>query len=211
MRVALRSLHHGIGQTPIPPGFKAAPTCASYLANELAGVQANFTQFQNGAQSPSILLIYPGMTGPADAAQQVFGLASAYCQDARQQAQEMLAPTPSDCGDNGVAAANAAYAQWLAFYNSLPASVWSVQNAANVLMQAAPTGSLTQATIPEVQQSSPVTQTTALNTPQTTASPSAVSSTGNWYDWFSQSMISPIPNWALVAAGVVGAYFLVKE
>jgi hypothetical protein len=42
---------------------------------------------------------------------------------------------------------------------------------------------------------------------------STISSTGSssWYDWFTESsVISPIPNWALVAAGAVGLYFVMR-
>lgn len=72
---------------------------------------------------------FPGglfATSPDEAANDVYALADNYCTNiAGPTAAMQGVSAPADCGDGGQAAAAAAYPQWLAYYDSLPADFWS--------------------------------------------------------------------------------------
>lgn len=113
-------MRRGMGQT--------TQGCAQYLASVLASYQAiqqdGLLTGTPGGLSLAEVNIQPGMS-PTDAADQVYSIANGFCQRAGFAAQVQTGLTlPSDCSDGGEAAAAAAYPQWLAFYNSLPAGVW---------------------------------------------------------------------------------------
>jgi len=111
----------GIGQ--------AASSCAAYLAQQLAALPPASTAamlLNTGSPSMAVLgaLYINGASSPAEAAQVVYSLAAEFC--GQQQDTIVFGGTPpADCSDNGQAAAAAAYPAWLAYYSSLPASVWT--------------------------------------------------------------------------------------
>jgi len=112
----------GIGQ--------AASSCAAYLAQQLAALPPASTAamlLNTPTPSGAVLgsLYINGATSPEAAAQIVYQLASEFC--GQQQDTIVFGGTPpADCSDGGTAAANAAYPAWLAYYSSLPASVWTI-------------------------------------------------------------------------------------
>jgi hypothetical protein len=122
----------GLGQFRLvpPPGLgQAASSCAAYL-------QQQFNALPSAAEAAMLLntpspsgevlsaLYINGATSPQDAAQVVYQLAQEFC--GQQGFTTVFGGTPpADCTDNGQAAAAAAYPQWLAYYQSLPASVWT--------------------------------------------------------------------------------------
>lgn len=112
----------GFGQATIQ-------TCASYLASILAAFPAPQEVLDLLPESLDIVYITPGITTPAEAAQNVYSLASSYCTEAGFQTTFGGTP-PSDCADGGQSAAAAAYSDWLAYYNSLPSGVWTAAAAA---------------------------------------------------------------------------------
>jgi hypothetical protein len=72
-------------------------------------------------------LMINGATNPTQAAQQaVAQLSQEYCGAIAAETSETDPGTPAspDCSDGGMAAANAAYPQFLAYYSQLPASFW---------------------------------------------------------------------------------------
>jgi len=111
----------GIGQ--------AASSCAAYLAQQLAALPPASTAamlLNTGSPSMAVLgaLYINGASSPAEAAQVVYSLAQEFC--GQQQDTIVFGGTPpADCSDNGQAAAAAAYPAWLAYYSSLPPSVWT--------------------------------------------------------------------------------------
>ena len=98
---------------------------ALYLANTLASYPSPSHMAELGSEALVSVGINPGVTTPEGAAQQVFSLAQSFCQLAAFNVQFGSTP-PSDCGNGGQAAANAAYPNYLAYFNSLPASVWQI-------------------------------------------------------------------------------------
>lgn len=114
----------GMGQS----GPGGASTCAQYLANALMSFPPISTAASLGpvAEVLSALMIN-GATNPTQAAQQaVAQLSQEYCGAIAAETSETDPGTPAspDCSDGGMAAANAAYPQFLAYYSQLPASFW---------------------------------------------------------------------------------------
>jgi hypothetical protein len=113
---------------PIGRGFgglgQAPSTCAEYLAGVLAGFPAPQEVLQLLPESLGIIYITPGITSPSAAAQIVYQLAQSVCTVAGYQTT-FGGSTPTDCANGGQAAAAAAYPNFLAYYNSLPAGVWT--------------------------------------------------------------------------------------
>ena len=114
----------GMGQS----GPGGASTCAQYLANALMSFPPISTAASLGpvAEVLSALMIN-GATSPTQAAQQaVAQLSQEYCGAIAAETSETDPGTPAspDCSDGGMAAANAAYPQFLAYYSQLPASFW---------------------------------------------------------------------------------------
>ena len=142
MRVAIQSIHRyptptlrlisaprrsGMGQGP-----GGAATCAQYIANAFAGLPsaAEAAMLLNtGSPSGAVLsALYITGGSPAEAAQNIVTqLAQEYCGavQAEISSGDPNAASPPDCGDGGASCAAAAYPRWLAYYSSLPASVWS--------------------------------------------------------------------------------------
>ena len=134
MRIGLSQIHRapgpelammmrkrGMGQVvPIAP----FPPLAEYLTrwftqeNVMSGVDAA-VGCGPGGNLPC--------ASPEDAAQMVYLIASQQC--AMEQADTSFAGYVDDpaCNDQGVAAASAIYPQVLAYFQSLPASVWSAE------------------------------------------------------------------------------------
>lgn len=103
---------------------------ALYLANTLATYPPPAQMAELGSEALIAVGINPGITTPDQAAQQVFSLAATFCQLASFNVQ-FGSTMPYDCGtDGGQAAAQAAYPQWLAYFQSLPANVWQLANQA---------------------------------------------------------------------------------
>ena len=118
--------HRGLGQ--LPAGSYSS--CAAYLAANLAALPSESeaamllnTPSPSGSVLSALFINLPST--PEQTAQAIVQqLAAEYCGWSTDQVAfgGTLAP---DCGDGGTAAAAAAYPDWLAYYNSLPASVWS--------------------------------------------------------------------------------------
>lgn len=131
--VPMRRRRRGMGD--------ASDAVSQYLDSVLAGFaspsQANALM---NTGSPNLAAlgdfgISPGMTSPADAANQVYFLAANFCGVAADNTQVTGAPTPQGCTDQGNAAAAAAYPKWLAYYASLPQSVWKQLSTFNATPQ----------------------------------------------------------------------------
>lgn len=108
---------------------QVATTCAQYLAQQLAALPPASTAamlLNTPTPSGAVLssLYINGATSADQAAQVVYQLAQEFC---GQQADNVTfgGTLPGDCSDAGTAAANAAYPAWLAYYQALPASVWT--------------------------------------------------------------------------------------
>jgi hypothetical protein len=108
---------------------QAASSAADYLAQKFAAMPPVATAMMllnTPSPSGAVLsaLYINSATSPAEAAQVVYDLASEFC--GQQQDTIIFGGTPpADCASNGQAAAAAAYPQWLAYYQALPASVWT--------------------------------------------------------------------------------------
>lgn len=108
---------------------QAASSAAEYLAQAFAAMPPVATAMMllnTPSPSGAVLsaLYINSATSPSEAAQVVYDLASEFC--GQQQDTAIFGGTPpADCANNGQAAAAAAYPQWLAYYSSLPASVWT--------------------------------------------------------------------------------------
>jgi len=124
---------YGVGLSGLN-GPAGASSCADYIANAFASMPP--------AATAAMLLNTPTPSGdvlaalyinslpstPAATAQAaVTQLAQEYCGavQAEISSGDPNAAAPPDCGDGGTAAANAAYPIWLAYYSSLPATVWT--------------------------------------------------------------------------------------
>lgn len=129
----------GLGQVRRRRGFGQAPgasSVAAYLAGQLSQFPApsEVAALVNGGPGNQYVGlmqagIQAGASSPAEAAQQVYSLAQNFCNIANDAHTISGTPLPSDCAsDGGKAAADAAYPQWLAYYNSLPASAWQAAN-----------------------------------------------------------------------------------
>ena len=114
---------HGFG------GLGQSGTCAAYLAGLLASFPAPTEVLTLLPESLGIIFINPPITTPAQAAQNVYSLASSWC-TGLSFGEDFGTVLPSDCLDDGQASAAAAYPAWLAYYNSLPSGVWAAAAAA---------------------------------------------------------------------------------
>lgn len=125
---AVRGL--GAVRFTLPKGFgQIASSCAQYLDQQFALLPSpSEAAMLLNTPSPSgavlSALYINGAGSPDQAAQVVYQLAQEYC--GQQGFQTVFGGTPAaDCNDGGQAAAAAAYPKWLAYYQSLPSSVWT--------------------------------------------------------------------------------------
>jgi hypothetical protein len=236
----------GLGQFRLvpPPGLgQAASSCAAYL-------QQQFNALPSAAEAAMLLntpspsgevlsaLYINGATSPQAAAQVVYQLAQEFC--GQQGFTTVFGGTPpADCSDNGQAAAAAAYPQWLAYYQSLPGSVWTtgtvsaqVANPLAFIGQPGPTPLPSPSVSSNVPAAAgggtsptPPIQTPASSTPAAiaptvspaipvapTAQPAmpAASSASNWFSSDVSIGGFNVPVWGLIAAGI-GILFIIPR
>lgn len=216
---------------------QAASSAADYLAQKFAamppvGTAAMLLNTPSPSGAVLSALYINSATSPSQAAQVVYDLAAEFC--GQQQDTAIFGGTPpADCANNGQAAAAAAYPQWLAYYSSLPASVWtsgtvSPQQAnpqvfitADPIVTPAPPVPFQFGPVPAsqilAQALTPTTSTPASSsgasgngsgaaaTPQTTGQPGSTPATSlSMPSWLTEDL-GPLPlwGWGLVAVGVL--------
>lgn len=197
---------------------------ALYLANTLATYPPPAQMAELGSEALIAVGINPGVTTPEDAAQQVYSLAATFCQLASFNIP-FGSTMPSDCGTNGgQAAAQAAYPQWLAYFQSLPANVWQMANQQTtqpnyicppgtyqttpgncVPSPGAPGGTPTAPTVVQPTLSPWSASPPVQVAPQApTAQPSAPAPAASP----ATSTLAGIPNWALIGGGILAIMIL---
>lgn len=219
----------GVGQS----GPAGASTCAEYIQNafnQLPSSAEAAMLLNTGSPSGEVLsalYINTLPSSPAATAQAaVTQLAQEYCGAvaAEVSSGDPNAASPPDCGNNGAACAQAALATWEAYYNSLPSSVWTtgmvsaqVANpqafpvqapvspaAASPVTTPASTVPAAVATVPAPSPSpSPSAGTQQGSGTQPTGSSSTSQQTSSSFGWLTETSFDSIPNWVLLAGGVV--------
>ena len=199
----MRGLSGGGGLSGGPAG---ASSCAEYIANAFSAMPA--------ASEAAMLLNTPSPSGdvlaelyintlpstPAATAQAVVSqLAQEYCGAVADELSsgDPNAATPPDCGDGGAAAAAAAYPRWLAYYNSLPAAIWTSGTASgqvvSVPVSTVPGGPVYNVAPSPLPSPTPTPQPAPVAQPSSSA---AVNTQGN-------ALTPPAGNQALPAGSVV--------